>query len=86
MFLDSPLSPCQLSELASIESLLIILSFSNSQLKNYMPFFFNLVAITNVNTNCSIETSHDFQDFEIGEKQISFNFLDIRSIAVMVDV
>lgn len=51
-----------------------------------MPFFFNLVAITNVNTNCSIETSHDFQDFEIGEKQISFNFLDIRSIAVMVDV
>lgn len=40
----------------------------------------------NVKNNYSVEISDDAQDIEIGEKQISFNFLYIGSTVIVVDV
>ena len=40
----------------------------------------------NVKDNYSVEISDDAQDIEMGDKQISFNFLCIGSTAIVVDM
>lgn len=40
----------------------------------------------NVKNDYSFETFDEAQDTEIGEKHVSFNLLDIRSVVIVISV